>query len=280
MADIEMQNERSEDMIESMQNRHIKRLVGLQKSKKNRNKEKAFVVEGIKIVEEIPKDWEIDSIFVASSFKKENPSFLDRISVHRHLSENEVIEVSDKIFNAISDTMTPQGVLAICRQKSFSLEKVLTNENGFYIILEDLQDPGNLGTIIRTGDALGADGIILTKGSVDLYNPKVIRSTMGSIFHLPILTDADINDLLNELRIRNISTLSAHLKGEKYPYQCDLRKNIALIIGNEANGIKDSTAQKTDLLVKIPMPGKAESLNAAMAAGILMYEVLRQRSNV
>ncbi|NLM13516.1 MAG: RNA methyltransferase [Epulopiscium sp.] len=266
-------------MIESMQNKHIKRLIALQKNKKQRNKEGVFIVEGIKLVEEVPEDWEIESIFVAASFKKENPSFIDQISLHRNLSENGMMEVSDKIFKAVSDTMTPQGILAICKQKTFSLEEALSVKNGFYIILEDLQDPGNLGTIIRTGDALGADGIFLTKGSVDLYNPKVIRSTMGSIFHLPILTDIDINVLIGELKKRNISILSAHLKGEKYPYQCDLRKNIALLIGNEANGIKDSTAKQTDLLVKIPMLGKAESLNAAMAAGILMYEVIRQRSD-
>ena len=266
-------------MIESTQNKHIKRLIGLQKNKKNRNKEKVFIVEAIKLVEEVPEDWEIDSIFVAASFKQENPSFLNQIALHRNLSENEVIEVSDKIFNAVSDTMTPQGILAICKQKVFSLEETLSVQNGFFIILEDVQDPGNLGTIIRTGDALGANGIFLTKGTVDLYNPKVIRSTMGSIFHLPILTDLDINVLLEELKKKHIFILSAHLKGEKYPYQCDLRKNIALLIGNEANGIKDSTAKQTDILVKIPMLGKAESLNAAMAAGILMYEVVRQRSD-
>lgn len=265
-------------MIESVQNKHIKWLMGLQKNKKHRYKEKVFIVEGIKLVEEIPKDWEIISIFVSSSFLKEKKDYLNQIILTRSFSENTVVEISDKIFDTISDTKTPQGILAVCKQKDFVFEEILSIKNGFYLILEDIQDPGNLGSIIRTGDALGVDGIFLTKGSVDLYNPKVIRSTMGSIFHLPILTDINIDMLLKELKNSNISIISAHLKGEKYPYQCDLRSNIALLIGNEANGIKNSTAQKTDILVKIPMSGKAESLNAAMAAGILMYEVTRQRN--
>ncbi|WP_058484861.1 TrmH family RNA methyltransferase [Defluviitalea phaphyphila] len=257
-------------MIESIKNKKLKWLIMLQKSKKHRNKEKVFIVEGIKIIKEIPEKWEIISIFVSTSFMQENYNVINNIS-------SNVFEVSDKVFNSLSDTKTPQGILAVCKQKTFCIDEILKEDKGFYIILENIQDPGNLGTIIRTGDALGAKGIFLTKGTVDLYNPKVIRSTMGSIFHLPILIDVDIDELLTKLNEKNIFTLSAHLKGEKYPYEYDLNRALALIIGNEANGIKDSTAKKTDALVKIPMLGKAESLNAAMASGILMYEIVRQR---
>ncbi|NLK21256.1 MAG: RNA methyltransferase [Epulopiscium sp.] len=262
-------------MIESTQNKHIKWLMGIQKNKRQRNKEKLFVIEGIKIVEEIPRDWEIDSVFVSSSFKKENEKLLRELFLKKDI----IIEVSDKIFDKIADTTTPQGILAVCKQKTFTLEKVITKRNGFYIVLEDIKDPGNLGTIIRTGDAAGVDGIFLTKECVDLYNPKVIRSTMGSIFHLPILIDIDMDELIKQFTTSNVSVLSAHLKGKRYPYDCDLKAGIAILIGNESSGIKDTTAKKTDILVKIPMPGKAESLNAAMAAGILMYEVIRQRVN-
>lgn len=264
-----------ETMIESMQNKHIKWLVALQRNKKNRKKENLFVIEGIKIIEEIPSDWEMVTVFVSSSFIRENALFLDKMRINK----KDILEVCDKVFNAIADTITPQGILAVCKQKTFSINDILSINNGFYILLEELQDPGNLGTIIRTGDAAGADGIFLSKGSVDLYNPKVVRSTMGSIFHLPIFTDIDFNELIEEMRERHILILSAHLKGKTYPYQCNLKKSIALLIGNEAKGIKDSTAKKTDMLLRIPMRGKAESLNAAMAAGILMYEVVRQRIN-
>ncbi|NLJ87926.1 MAG: 23S rRNA (guanosine(2251)-2'-O)-methyltransferase RlmB [Epulopiscium sp.] len=260
-------------MIESIQNKHIKWLLALQKNRKNRMKEKLFVVEGIKIIEEIPNDWEIVHVFVSNSFIKENALFLNKIQINK----NNIIEVSDKLFNTISDTVTPQGVLAVCKQKMFSLNDVLSIKEGFFIILEEIQDPGNLGTIIRTADAAGVDAIFITKGSVDLYNPKVIRSTMGSIFHLPIFTDMDIDNLIEKLKDNNVSTLSAHLKANIYPYQYNFNKAIALLIGNEAKGIKDSTSKKTDMLLKIPMQGKAESLNAAVAAGILMYEVVRQR---
>jgi len=164
-------------MIESIQNKHIKWLIALQKNRKNREKEKLFIAEGIKIIEEIPADWEIINLFVSSSFIREHHSFIKDIKIDK----KNIIEVADKVFNAISDTVTPQGILAVCRQKIFSLEDILSVKNGFFIILEEIQDPGNLGTIIRTADAAGADAIFLTKGSVDLYNPKVIRSTMGSI---------------------------------------------------------------------------------------------------
>ena len=130
--------------------------------------------------------------FVSNSFIKENALFLNKIQINK----NNIIEVSDKLFNTISDTVTPQGVLAVCKQKMFSLNDVLSIKEGFFIILEEIQDPGNLGTIIRTADAAGVDAIFITKGSVDLYNPKVIRSTMGSIFHLPIFTDMDIDNLI------------------------------------------------------------------------------------
>ncbi len=263
-------------MIESIQNKHIKWLIALQKNRKNREKEKLFIAEGIKIIEEIPADWEIINLFVSSSFIREHHSFIKDIKIDK----KNIIEVADKVFNAISDTVTPQGILAVCRQKIFSLEDILSVKNGFFIILEEIQDPGNLGTIIRTADAAGADAIFLTKGSVDLYNPKVIRSTMGSIFHLPIFTEMDIDTLIEGLKNSNVSILSAHLKGNLYPYQYNLKKASALLIGNESKGIKESTAQKTDALLKIPMLGKAESLNAAVAASILMYEVVRQRIEI
>ena len=165
-------------MIESTQNKHIKRLIGLQKNKKNRNKEKVFIVEGIKLVEEVQEDWEIDSIFVAASFKQENPSFLNQIALHRNLSEN-VSLVSDKIFNAVSDTMTPQDFSNLQTKNIFVGRNSICSKWLLYY-LRRCSGSWELRAIIRTG-SFGSDSFS-DKGTVDLYNPKVIRSTMGSIF--------------------------------------------------------------------------------------------------
>jgi TrmH family RNA methyltransferase len=259
-------------MIESIQNKQVKQLVALQKTKKERAKKKTFVIEGIKIIQEIPIDWEIDTIFVSSTFLLEHEQGLQQL-----MDRSQIIEVSDKIFMQISDTQTPQGILAVCKQKCFSINEIIKKPNPFLVMVEEMQDPGNLGTLIRTADAAGADGVILSKGTVDLYNPKVLRATMGSVFHLPIVAEANLEEVLVMMKQEKIQVLSAHLRGDRFPYDCDLTQSTAILIGNEANGIKESTANMTDQLIKLPMLGKAESLNAAIASGILMYELVRQR---
>lgn len=148
------------------------------------------------------------------------------------------------------------------------------------MILEDLQDPGNLGTILRTGEGAGVSGVILNKNCVDLYNPKVIRSTMGSVYRMPVLTVDSISDILPELKKQGVRTYAAHLRGEHFYDQEDFRGKTAFFIGNEGNGLSDELSGQADCLIKIPMLGQVESLNAAMAAGILMYETSRQRRKV
>ena len=140
-----------------------------------------------------------------------------------------------------------------------------------------MNDPGNLGTVIRTADACGADAIFLSKGSVDMYNPKVLRSTMGSMFHVPVFQNVELNEISAKLKKNEIPLYAAHLRGDTYPYGLELAEPCAFIIGNEARGLSDEAADLCDRWVKIPMPGQAESLNASIAAGVLMYEVVRQR---
>jgi TrmH family RNA methyltransferase len=134
-----------------------------------------------------------------------------------------------------------------------------------------------MGTIIRTADAMGVDGVFLSKGCVDVYNPKVIRSAMGSLFHIPVIEGCDFNKLMLILSAKSICVTAAHLKGKMYPCDVDFRKSAAILIGNEANGLTDNVSAMADNLVKIPMKGKAESLNAAVACSIMLYEVTRQR---
>ena len=145
------------------------------------------------------------------------------------------------------------------------------------LLAEELNDRGNLGTVIRTADACGADAVFLSKGSVDLYNPKVLRATMGSLFHVPVFQNIDLHALSEKMQAKQIPLYAAHLKGDRYPYALPLQDACAFLIGNEARGLSEDAAALCDAWVKIPMPGQAESLNASVAAGVLLYEVVRQR---
>ena len=150
-------------------------------------------------------------------------------------------------------------------------------KNGFYVICEEINDPGNLGTVIRTAHAAGVDGVILSKGSVDLYNSKVLRSTMGSVFKIPVVQDADIKETADLMHKYGIKLFAAHLKGKKQHYEANYTKGCAFMLGNEARGLSEESAAICDELIKIPMPGGAESLNASVAAAVLIYEAVRQK---
>ena len=175
-------------------------------------------------------------------------------------------------------TMHPFSMPALwdCRDYIFRIERENYEKAPFLMILEDLQDPGNMGTILRTAEGAGVTGIILSKNCVDLYNPKVIRSTMGSIYRMPVM-QADLLEILPVLKENKIQTYAAHLKGKNWYHEEDYTEGTAFFIGNEGNGLSDELSDSADCLIKIPMEGKVESLNAAMAAGILMYETARQR---
>ena len=175
-------------------------------------------------------------------------------------------------------TMHPFSMPALwdCRDYIFRIERENYEKAPFLMILEDLQDPGNMGTILRTAEGAGVTGIILSKNCVDLYNPKVIRSTMGSIYRMPVM-QADLLEILPVLKENKIQTYAAHLKGKNWYHEEDYTEGTAFLIGNEGNGLSDELSDSADCLIKIPMEGKVESLNAAMAAGILMYETARQR---
>ena len=161
--------------------------------------------------------------------------------------------------------------------RSYIMEDILGGENPLVMILEDLQDPGNAGTILRTGEGAGVSGVLLTKTCVDITNPKVIRSTMGSVYRMPFLYVESVVSLAQELKDRNIRTFAAHLQGKNSYDQESYTGGTAFLIGNEGKGLTDEAADSADCLIRIPMCGKVESLNAAMASGILMYEAARQR---
>lgn len=267
-------------MITSMSNPRMKEVQQLLKKAKVRRESGLFAVEGIKMFREAPGD-RIEKVYVSSSFLGDasNQKILEEKGLKA--DDEKLQEVDDRVFKSLSDTVTPQGVLCLVKQEECRLEDMLASgEEGsepFLMVLEDLQDPGNLGTIVRTGEGAGVSGIILSRNCVDLYNPKVIRSTMGSIYRMKVCCVDSVAGILPKLHECGVKSYAAHLEGENFYDQEDYRQGTAILIGNEGNGLSEETSRAAGCLIKIPMAGQVESLNAAMAAGVLMYEVSRQR---
>lgn len=259
-------------MITSTENKQVKNVILLNTKAKARKKQGLFVVEGIKMFIEAPKE-RIEGIYVSETFltDPEQEALLEGY-------EYEV--VADSVFGKMCDTLTPQGILTLVRFPDYRLEDLLhKKDNPVIVILEGIQDPGNLGTIIRTGEGAGIAGVIVNKETVDLYNPKTIRGTMGSIYRVPVVVEENLPQVVAKLQQHHITVYAAHLKGEKEMYDMDFSGASAFLIGNEGNGLSKELADTADLYLKIPMEGQVESLNAGVAASLLMYESLRQRGN-
>lgn len=259
--------------VTSKQNRYVKLIKSLSR-RKEREKTGLFVLEGIRSMEEALKaNYSVEMIFLSSSFiKNKGLELVKQIS-----ADIEVIEIADEIFSTISFTQTPQGVLAIARQREYTLTEILNWERNLLIVADEVQDPGNLGTIVRTAAAAGAGGLFLTRGCVDIYNPKVIRATMGGIFHLPIHFVADKSHFINEVLNHGYQLLVADIAGKHKYYEVDFTQPLVLVIGNENRGPSADFITHASAVVKIPLVGPVESLNASVAAGILIYEAVRQR---
>jgi TrmH family RNA methyltransferase len=247
--------------IESAQNKTVKEINAL-KTKKERDKSGLFVLEGERLVSEA-----VGTVYVAVS-EDYNGSIPETPMLYK---------IKSDVFSKLTETVNSQGIIAVCRQQSYDIEEVLNKQNPLFVVLENVNDPGNMGTILRTADAAGADAVFISKGSADVYNPKTVRATMGSVFHLPVFKDVDMQVLISRLKEKNITTVAALLNGTSTPYDVDMTKGCAILIGNEANGLTEETAKTADIPVLIPMPGKAESMNAGVAAGVLIYEAVRQR---
>ncbi|WP_349670406.1 RNA methyltransferase [Lacrimispora sp.] len=257
-------------MITSSANGKVKQVMNLIKKAKARNESGLFVAEGLRIFKEIPRE-QIDSIFVSESFLKEEE--------RKHLIGGMKYEVlTDDVFQVMSDTKTPQGILALVKQHAYTPED-LTRVPGpaFLMILENIQDPGNLGTIIRAGEGAGITGVLMNSTTADIYNPKVIRSTMGSVFRVPFAYTDDLADSILQLKKKGIKLYAAHLNGRNNYEKEDYTVDTGFLIGNEANGLTEDTAKLADTYIKIPMMGSVESLNAAVASSVLMFETARQR---
>lgn len=262
--------------ITSISNPKIKRLVALGRKKKARDEEHVFLTEGIRMFREIPADL-LKELYVSESFFNKEQEMTNAMALRSRIIPE---IVSDNVFSHISDTQSPQGVLCVARRRYMQpLEFESGNaENGtLYLVLDRLQDPGNVGTIIRTAEAAGASGVILGPDCADMYNPKTIRSTMGSIYRMPIFYTEQICETICRMKKQGVRVYAAHLSGSIAYDQADYSGASAFLIGNEGNGLSEEVAVLADSYVQIPMKGQVESLNAAMAAAILLFEVARQK---
>ncbi len=265
-------------MITSTANKNVKRVMQLGKKSGQRRKEDVFIVEGIKMFMEAPES-RIREIYVSGSFMQSAELNETMKDVIHKLNRCGFETVTDEVFAKMSDTRTPQGILCVLQQFHYSLEDMRIDSAPFFLILEDLQDPGNLGTIVRTGEGAGITGVIMSKDTVDIYNPKTIRATMGSVYRVPFFYTEDIIKTIEDLKYHNIHVYAAHLKGAGNYDEFDYKKGTAFLIGNEGNGLSEEITNAADTLVRIPMKGNVESLNAAVAASLLMYEGARQLRN-
>ena len=291
-------------MITSTSNQKVKELIRLKEKSRIREEEKLFLAEGPRMAEEIPMEW-IDCLYVSESYEKkcgEQTAAYKKAGVRTET-------LSDEVFARVSDTKTPQGVLAAVHMPEYSFADILGVKKAaahthvqrafmqdpfeghfaardgaagrarlpLVLVLDNLQDPGNMGTVFRSAEAAGASGILMSKDCVDVYNPKVIRSTMGAIFRLPFYRAEDLPGAVMGLKDGGLRVYAAHLEGRRTYDGEDYRRGCAFLIGNEGNGLRQEVAECADCRIRIPMEGCTESLNAAVAASNLLFEAARQR---
>ena len=261
-------------MITSTSNPRIKQVVLWQSKAKERRKDGIFLAEGFKMYGEAPLDWVREVYLAQGALEKAKQD----LYIWKKLEQTGYETVSDEVMEKMADTQTPQGILTVLKRPEYEEEELYRKPNGLYVVLEDLQDPGNLGTIMRTGEGAGVTAVIMSKGTVDLFNPKTIRATMGSVYRIPFIISDNLQESLQKMKKNGIKTYAAHLSGTQYFTGTSYCGGTAFLIGNEGNGLMKETADAADAYIKIPMEGRLESLNAAVATALLVYEAKRQRT--
>lgn len=255
-------------MITSPQNPKLKLIRALQGRARTRRKENAFIVEGVRLLEEaVAAKWKIRFVLYDRSLSARGKKLLTTLRTMIH----DIEEVDSALLKSISDTENSQGILALLDKSQLPIP----NFPDFLLILDQIRDPGNLGTLLRTAAAAGVDAVILPPGTTDAFAPKVLRSGMGAHFHIPIILAGwdEIKD-----RVRGLTVYLAEMGGDVNYTEANLKDACAIIIGGEADGASQSARDLVTTSIHIPMPGKMESLNAAVAGAILIFEVVRQRN--
>lgn len=259
------------EKITSASNARVKRLAALQKKAKQRREEQVFILEGERLYTDTPRGF-VREVYVTEKFLDERLG---------GKAPQGCTILTPEIMQKVSDTETPQGVLCVAKMPRYKRNDLLGTGQGkqpLLLILENIQDPGNLGTMMRTAEAAGVTGVLMSSDTVDLFNPKTVRATMSAIFRVPFMYTADLTGEIGRLKSEcGLSIYAAHLKAS-VPYdEADCSVPCGFVIGNEGSGLTDAAADAASARVHIPMQGSIESLNAAMAAGILMFEASRQR---
>lgn len=271
------------EALKSLQNPLIKYILKLNK-RRFREQEGKFAIEGIRMVEEaINSTWTVENIIYTANLLKSTRG--DDLIAAASMKSVKTVLVDEKLLGNMTSTETPQGVMALCKIRKYDLEDICglqqagRFENGALLVVVDgVGDPGNLGTIIRSSDAFGASGVILTKGTVDLYNSKTLRATMGSIFHLPVVDDIKPDDLMALIARGGFNLLVGVPEGG-LPIHRQLFKDFsALVVGSEAAGPSKQILSLPHKKITIPMRGGADSLNAGVAASIMIYEIMKHGS--
>ncbi|MCM3628700.1 RNA methyltransferase [Paenibacillus glycanilyticus] len=257
-------------LLTSIQNDRVKQWASLL-DKKYRDRTGQFIIEGVHLVQEAFRS----SAAVKCVVYNGERGIPQELEIFAREGSTEWVQATPQVMAKCTGTDTPPPVFAVL-EKINRDDNALFREGGLVVVLDGVRDPGNVGTIIRSADAVGADAVVLGKGSVDLYNPKTVRSTMGSLFHLPII-EADLAELLPEAQSRGIKLVGTSLQAAHTCYSYDWTSSTWLLMGNESEGLSEAVRQTVDESVIIPMQGDAESLNVAMASTVLLYEALRQR---
>jgi len=261
----------------SRQNPRVKYLRRLA-ARRFRAREGKFLVEGVRFVEEaLNSSFPVEMVVYC---KKNSGVSRKQALLEKAASRGvPVVEIDEALFAELADTNTPQGVLAVVKWRQYELDDLRSGSDPSLLVLVDaVADPGNLGTIVRSADAAGAGGVILLKGTVDIFNAKALRATMGSIFHIPVIQGRTVEEIMSFLKRYGIKRVAGTPREGKPVFESDLTASCALIVGSEPRGPGEAILSGAVERVRIPMPGRAESLNVAVSAAILLYEAVRQRS--
>ena len=242
---------------------------------KRRKKEQAFLIEGVKMVEEALRDnLGIKTVVAAPSLTQHQGKGVINLSESKGI---DIIWVSERLMDVLSESKTPQPIMAVVQMKQITEELLLNHKARLIVVAHQLQDPGNLGTIIRTAEAVGASGIAITSNTVDPFNAKAIRASMNSILRLPVVPVGDIAAFVQKCRQTGFQTVATALNGDKAHFAVDLTRPTAVIVGQEGAGLPQSIMAAIDLRIRIPMADTIDSLNVATAAAVVLYEAVRQR---
>jgi RNA methyltransferase, TrmH family len=260
--------------LSSKENSTIKHLHALS-DPKTRKRERAFLIEGTKMVEEALRDNRGVAMVVASpTIMQHHGKGILKLAEHQSV---ELVWISERLMDTISESKTPQPVMAVVKMREYSEEELLAHSAKLIIVAHRLQDPGNLGTIIRTAEAVGASGMAITPNTVDPFNAKAVRASMGSLLRLPIVPVGDVARFIKKCKQRGFQTVATVVTGKKKHFDIDLTKPTVMILGQEGAGLSQDMLADIDLQVRIPMAETIDSLNVATAAAIILYEAVRQR---